>query len=225
MDVNQRMLGLKSEIEAMELYRPRTEQEAAALIPEIDKAVAGYKAALVPWTIGTMSPYSVAQDLLLTAADGRISKVPAIWQFFREPEYLDELRRAVTRRVMRGASPYFNGMLDESAIPNALLTAGDYFEHYARLEAVRSRPVYTENDPFQNNPLEHPVGLYRMGLKPSGFRGVNDRETIFVDIPLQGGGLACYRDSAGEIELVHGWTDDCGHVYENIRPFPQRPRG
>lgn len=196
---------IEERIENINFFQPvRTLDEANSLVKKVDKIIDNHINDLRPWKkedIPWQSTYHMAlkKALYFIYNRGRVK----LWNKVREEvknKTYHEARNAVCNVVG------IEGYIKASVIPWVVAKS---IEDYVTWEMVRDLPQ------FENNPVEHYIMLYEMGLYPKGFRRVSGEERFIVDFPLVIDGeniLGCYANKDEEILFGHEWEDYCKNL-------------
>lgn len=97
--------------------------------------------------------------------------------------------------------------------------AARYFSSYVAFEAAKEKLGYPhgKGDYYvsdqESNPFKHVISMYELGLKPTFFRSLGQKEVFVIDIPLKtdtgSSILGCYAHGDPQILFNHKWSDYC----------------
>ncbi len=194
-----------SKLQSLKYLTPaRSVSDANALLPKVSEIVEKYTKALMPWKKdnGTLQHASDSLwDLARIEAmkSGRTNTWDLAW---------NSAWKAASQSARDNYGWYGSEFTSGETARDAARDAAKYAARYAVCESVK--------DKFGgNNPFEHVIELYSMGLKPTYFRKVEEQEKFVVDFPLNLDGknvLGCYLHGDKEVSFTHNWIDYCVHL-------------
>jgi len=192
-------------LKSIKYFMPsRTIEEANLLLPQINDLIENYIKSLDSW--------KKENDTLQHASD-------SLWDIARIAAM-----KADRQNTWDSAWDYAWKQASYSARDNYGWYGGGYVSGETARDAARdaakcaARFVAFESakDKLGSpNPFSYLVELYALGLKPTYFRKIDEKEKFVVDMPLKVNGkslLGCYAHGDKEILFSHGWKDYCTNL-------------
>lgn len=184
----------------------RSIEEANMLVQKVEELVENYEKALLTWKKDNGTLQDAADslwDLTRTSAikSGRINTWDSAW---------DYAWRAASYSARDNYGWYGGGYVSGETARDAARDAGKYAARYAVFESVKDKLG-------QTNPFEFIIDLYLMGLRPTYFKKINEKEKFVVDFPIKKDNktlLGCYTYGDKEILFTHEWKEYC----TNLKP-------
>ncbi|MGI0061552.1 MAG: hypothetical protein ACREBA_03780 [Nitrosotalea sp.] len=194
-----------SKLQSLKYFTPaRSISDANALLPKVSEIVEKYVKALTPWKKDNDTLQHASDSLwdlarIEAMRSGRTNTWDLAWNF---------AWKVASQSARDNYGWYGSEFTSGETARDAARDAAKYVARYAVCESVK--------DKFGgNNPFEHVIELYSMGLKPTYFRKVEDQEKFVVDFPLNLDSktvLGCYLHGDKEVSFTHNWIDYCVHL-------------
>ncbi|MGI0066231.1 MAG: hypothetical protein ACREAT_05665 [Nitrosotalea sp.] len=204
-----------SKLQSIKYYSPaRSIADANSLLPKVSEIVEKYVKALTPWKKdnGTLQHASDSLWDLARIEAMRLNRTNT-WDSAWNSAW-----KAASQSARDNYGWYGSEFLSGETARDAARDAAKYAARYIVYESVKEKLG-------GNNPFEHLVELYSMGLKPTYFRKVEEQEKFVVDFPLSVDGknvLGCYLHGDNEILFTHQWIDFCVHLKSVNNPELKR---
>lgn len=179
----------------------RTINEANALLPKVNELVENHIQALSTWRQENDSLQHASDSLWDMARVTAIkSDHPNTWDLAWDYAWKQASYAARDNYGWYGGG-YVSGETARDAARDAAKYAARFIAFESAKDALGSA-----------NPFSDIVELYKMGLKPTYFRKINDQERFVVDFPLKIDGkflIGCYTHGDKEILFTHDWKEYC----------------
>ena len=172
-------------------------EEANSIIPKASQLIDAYASALSLWRQEGASLQNTSDSLwdlarIAAVKSGSTNTWDAAW---------DNAWKEASYAARENYGWYATGHSSGETGRDAARDAAKYVARYVAYESAR--------DVMKNpNPFSHVVDLYLMGLKPTYFRKVGEREAFVLDVPVKVAGslvLGCYVQGGSEIIFTHQW--------------------
>ncbi len=191
-----------SKLQSLKYLTPaRSIEGANSLLPKVSEIVEKYVDALMPWKKDNDTLQHASDSLWdLARIEAMRSGSTNTWDLAWNSAWKEASQSARDNYGWYG-SEFVSG----ETVRDAARDAAKYAARYAAFESVKEKLG-------GNNPFEHVIELYSMGLKPTYFRKVEGQEKFVVDFPLyidEKNILGCYLHGDKEISFTHQWIDYC----------------
>lgn len=205
---------IDSKLQSIKYFNPvKSIQEANSLIPKVEELVEKYQKSLLPWKKEN-DTIQHASDSLWDLA--RIEAMKSEKQNTWDTAWNSAWKEA--GYAARNNGWYGNEFVLGETVRDAARDAAKYASRYAAFESVKEKLGGI-------NPFEYVIELYIMGLRPTYFRKINDKEQFVIDFPLKLDGknvLGCYLHGDKEISFTHNWIDYCTNLKHVSNPDTKR---
>ena len=202
-------------LKAIKYFLPsRTIEEANLLLPQINTIIENYIKSLDVWRKEN-NTLQHASDSLWDIA--RIAAVKAnrtnTWDSAWDYAWKQASYSARENYGWYGGG-YISGETARDAARDAAKCAARFVAYESAKEKLGNL-----------NPFSYLIELYALGLKPTYFRKINEKEKFVVDLPLKVNGkflLGCYAHGDNEILFSHDWKDYCINLKQFNEEIPAR---
>lgn len=202
-------------LKSIKYFMPsRTIEEANLLLPQINILIENYVKSLDTWKKenGTLQH---ASDSLWDIA--RIAAMKA-----DRPNTWDSAWDYAWKQASYSARDnygwYGGGYVSGETARDAARDAAKCAARFVAFESAKDKLG-------SQNPFSYLIDLYVLGLKPTYFRKIDEKERFVVDLPLKVNGkplLGCYAHGDKEILFSHEWKDYCTSLKQFNEEIPAR---
>ncbi len=204
-----------AKLQSIKYFTPaRSISDANSLLPKVAEIVEKYVKALTPWKKDNDTLQHASDSLWdLARMEAMRSDHTNTWDLAWNSAW-----KSASQSARDNYGWYGSEFISGETARDAARDAAKYAARYDVCESVKEK--------FGgNNPFEHVIELYSMGLKPTYFRKVDEQEKFVVDFPLHVDGkniLGCYLHGDKEILFTHNWIDFCTNLKSTNNPESKR---
>lgn len=184
--------------------------EANTILPKINELIENYIKSLAAWKREKDS-LQHASDSLWDIA--RIAAMKADKSYTWDSAW-DYAWKQASSSARDNYGWYGGGYVSGETARDAAIDAAKYAGRFVVFESATDKLGSL-------NPFSNLLELYRLGLKPTYFRKIDEQEKFVVDIPIKRDGkflLGCYAHGDKEILFSHEWKEYC----VNLKPFKEK---
>jgi hypothetical protein len=202
-------------LKSIKYFMPsRTIEEANLLLPQINTLIENYIKSLDTWKKGNNTLQHASDslwDIARVAAmkADRTNTWDSAWDYaWKQASY--------SARDNYGW--YGGGYVSGETARDAARDAAKCAARFVAFESAKDKLGSL-------NPFSYLIELYSLGIKPTYFRKIDEKEKFVVDLPLKVNGkylLGCYAHGDKEILFSHEWKDYCINLKQFNEEIPAR---